>query len=525
MTRVLVADKLADEAADILRDAGIDVDVRPGRAEEEILSDITQYDGVIVRSATTITRRIIDAGTNLRVIGRAGVGFDNIDVASAKEHGVVVMNTPLGNIISAAEHTVAMILALARNIPAAHGEVVTGVWNRSAHTGVELENKTLGIVGLGKIGQHVGRVAKALNMHVIAFDPYMNAERGRELGIELTDLEALLARSDFITLHVPKTVDTAGMIDADAIAKMKASARVVNVARGGIVDEQALADALRDGRIAGAAIDVFSYEPIAPDNPLLGAPNAILTPHLGASTIEAQTKVAEAIARQFVAFFSQNIIQNAVNLDVHLPPGLAPYARLAEVLGSIAAQLSGRQAVRTVRVAFHGRVAEGETRALAVSALSGVLQHCGATTVNLVNAEDIAASRGMDLVEERSRHSHGYLSLVRVEAVCADGGHRVSGTCFDDTTPRIVEIDGMAIDLRPADTILVMRYGDRPGMVGRFGTVLGNAGINIACMEVGRSEKGAEALVALTLDDPVPPDVRAELRDVIDPTFIEVISL
>ena len=525
MARVLIADDLPETAASILQDAGIDVDTRAGRSEKDIARDIAAYDGLIVRSSTIVTRRIIEAGAALKVIGRAGVGVDNIDCDAATQRGVVVMNTPQANIVSAAEHTVALLLALARNIPAAAVETGQGVWDRKKHTGVELENKVLGVAGLGRIGQHVARVCNALGMRVIAFDPYISGERAKRLNVELVDWDALLANADFLTLHVPKTEATLGMIDAEALAKMKSTARLVNVARGGVVDEAALAQALHDGVIAGAAVDVYSTEPVSADNPLLAAPNVILTPHLGASTLEAQDKVAEGIARQFVDFFTSGIMQNAVNLEVFLDPELQCYGVLAGILGSLAAQLLTSGRLRRVRVSSEGAIAKADTGALAVSALSGVLAGTASVTVNLVNAAHVAQDRGIELIETRFHVAKNYVNLLSVEVSSNDCTRTVSGTCFNERDPRIVAIDGMEIDLKPAPNILIMKYEDRPGMVGKFGTILGNACINIAGMEVGRTRKGAEAIVALTLDDPVTAEVEDRLREIIEPNELHVVGL
>ena len=524
-TRLLIADEVSSAAIRILEDAGLTVAVKPGRSEEQILADIAEYEAVVVRSATKINRRVIEAGTRLRVIGRAGVGVDNIDCKAATERGILVMNTPLGNVVSAAEHTVALLLALARHIPTCDAEVRRGLWNRSAHTGVEVEGKTLGIVGLGKIGQHVARVCKALGMRVLACDPHMSPRRAKEVGVQLVDFDAVLRESDFLTLHVPHTPETAGMVDAEALGKMKPTAYIINCARGGVVDEGALADALGAGTIAGAAVDVYSVEPVAEDNPLLKAPNVVLTPHLGANTAEAQAKVAEAIAHQLVAFFKDGVIQNAVNLTVHLEPEMAPYGDLASVLGSLAAQLLSPEAVEHVRVCCHGQIAGSNVRALAVSALAGVLAETTETAVNLVNAASVAASRGIELMEASSEHAPSYRSLLSVQVRGGGAVREVTGTCFDGTNPRVVGIDGLVLDLRPASHILIMRYDDRPGMIGRIGTVLGNAGINIAGMDVGRLAKGADAVVALTLDDPVPDAVIAAIRESIRPKELHLVSL
>lgn len=525
MPKILIADALSDEATAILSRSGMLVDVKTGRSQDEILADIAEYDGLIVRSATKVTRTMLEAASRLKVVGRAGVGVDNIDLAAATERGVVVMNTPLGNIVSAAEHTLALLFALARHVPIADRELHDGEWNRKAHTGVELEGKTLGIVGLGKIGQHVARVARATGMQLVGYDPFINPKRAQEIGVELMEMDELLVASDFITLHVPKTDQTADLIDREAIGRMKPGSRLINVSRGGVVNEQDLADALTDGRLAGAALDVFAQEPLPADNPLLQAPNLILTPHLGASTEEAQSKVAEQIAEQFVAFLQDGRIQNAVNLNIHLEPELAAYGELATTLGSLAIQLIDARAVSAVHVHCRGKIAEANTRALAVCALSGVLRETCSTPVNLVNAATIAESRGIELVEERSRRSGSFTNLLEVEIRTATGRRKVGGTCFDEAKPRIVEIDDLDVDLKPADTILVMRYDDRPGMVGKFGTILGDAGVNIANMDVGRVSKGKDAIVCLTVDDPVPAELQEKLRQQVQPKELHVVSL
>ncbi len=525
MPRVLIADQLSDEATRLLQDAGYAVDIKPGRDEQSIVADIGEYDALIVRSATTVTPAIIEAGIRLKVIGRAGVGVDNIDLAAATEQGIIVMNAPLGNIVSAAEHTLAMILAMARDLPAASREMSQGTWNRKAHTGIELEGKVLGVVGLGKIGQHVARVCRAMGMTLLGFDPYISEQRAREIDVELVTLDDLLRRSDVITLHVPRTPETVNLIDAGALGKMKRTARLVNVARGGIVDEAALAQALTAGTIAGAALDVFDSEPLKMDSALLQAPHLILTPHLGASTEEAQTKVAEAIAKQFIAFFDKGQIQNAVNLKVHLDPDLASYGDLAERLGALAIQLADRRPISTITVHCQGKLAEANTRALAVCALAGALRKIVSTPVNLVNAANIAESRGIELIEQRTSHTGRFTNELTVELKTSDGCRRVSGTCFDKDTLRITQIDDLDVELKPSGTILVMRYEDRPGMVGKFGSILGDARINIAAMDVGRVVKGADAVVSLTVDDPVPEAVLETLRLAVQPKELHLVEL
>ena len=511
MPRVLVADSLSDVCIAILRDAGLDVDVNTGRSEEELVRLIPAYDAMVVRSATKVTARILEAADRLKVVGRAGVGVDNVDVPAASRKGVVVMNTPLGNITSAAEHAVAMLLALARNVAPADASMKRGEWEKKKFTGVELSEKVLGVVGMGKVGQIVARAAIGLGMGVCAYDPFLPERRAKELGVELLELDALLERSDFVTIHTPLTDKTRGLIGAAALAKMKPSCRLINCARGGIVDEAALVEALNNGRLAGAALDVFDAEPLPKDSPLRSARNIILTPHLGASTEEAQIKVAEAIARQIGAFFKEGKIQYAVNLSVTLTPELEPFAKLSETLGRLLSQiLSGPP--QSLTCSARGRIASGDTHALAVFALQGLLSHWREQSVNLVNAPLVAEERGIAVTEEKSLESADFASVVRLEVKGPRATHSAAGTVFEGREPRIISIDGFTVDLKPEGTVLVMFYPDRPGMVGKFGTILGNAGINIAGMDVGRRERRGRACVALSVDDPVPRPVLEQIR-------------
>ena len=510
MAKVLVSDSLSEVGVAAMRDAGLDVDVNTGRSEDELVELIKSYDALIVRSGTKVTARILAAGERLKVVGRAGVGVDNVDVAAASRKGVLVMNTPLGNITSAAEHTVALLLALARNVPAADGSMKRGLWEKKKLTGVELRDKLLGLIGLGKVGQIVARAGQGMGMKVIACDPFLPERRAKELSVEMVgELDELLARADFITLHTPLTEKTRGLIGEAAFEKMKPSARLVNCARGGIVDEVALCRALEEGKIAGAALDVFEKEPLPEDSPLRSAPNLTLTPHLGASTAEAQVKVAEAIAHQVAAFFKEGKIQNAVNLSVTLTPELEPFANLAATLGRLVAQLLSNPPLR-MKCTVRGKIAGGETRALCVSALQGLLSNW-VRSINLVNAPLVAEERGITVSEETSLDSPDYANLVRVEVDTGKRVHSAAGTVFEGREPRIAEVDGFDLDLKPGGIMLVMFYPDKPGMVGKFGTILGNARINIAGMDVGRKEKRGRACMALCLDDPVPPDVIAEI--------------
>ena len=511
MAKILIADSLSDVGLAVLRDAGLDVDVNTGKTEDELLEIIGAYEGLIVRSATQVTPRLLAAADNLKVVGRAGVGVDNVDIDAASARGVIVMNTPLGNITSAAEHAFALLMAMARNIPVADGSMKTGKWEKKKFTGVEVSNKTLGVIGMGKIGQIVTRAALGVGMQVIAYDPFLPERRAKELGIEIVEFDALLSRSDFITIHTPLTDKTRDLFNTDAFKKMKSTARLINCARGGIVNEADLVEALKAGEIAGAALDVFESEPLADESPLRGAPNLTLTPHLGASTEEAQTKVAEAIARQFVAFFNESKIQNALNLSVTLTPEIQPFATLAQTLGRLLSQIVGKAPLR-LTCSARGKVAEGDVRALTVSALQGLLSNWHDHHVNLVNAPLVAEERGIEVTEEKSVDTRSFASLVRLEVETTDGVHSAAGTVFEGREPRIVEIDGYAVDLRPEGIMLVMFYPDQPGMVGKFGTILGDAKINIAGMDVGRREKHGTACIALSVDDPVSADVLEKIN-------------
>lgn len=511
MAKILVSDSLSDVGLEVLRQSGLEVDVNTGRKEEELVEIIKDYDALIVRSATKVTAKILEAGKKLKIVGRAGVGVDNVDVAAASRHGVIVMNTPLGNITSAAEHAVAMLLSMARYIPAADASMKSGKWDKKSFTGIELAGKTLGVIGMGKVGQIVARAAKGIGMDVCALDPFLPERRAKELGVELVDFDSLLAKSDIVTIHTPLTDETRGLLGAAAFSKMKKGARLVNCARGGIVDEAALVKALEEGKLAGAALDVFEKEPLPADSPLRNAPHLILTPHLGASTEEAQVKVSEDIARQIVAFFKEGKIQSAVNLSVTLVPELEPYAGLAETLGRMASQLM-TQPPQKITCSVRGRIAAMDTHALSIYALKGLFANWQGRDVNLVNASLVAQERGLTLMEDKSLESPSYANLVRIEIQMDKIAHSVSGTVFEGREVRVVDIDGFPVDINPEGNMLVMFYSDRPGMVGKFGTILGNAKINIAGMDVGRKEKHGRACIALSVDDPVPANVLEEIR-------------
>ena len=509
--RVLVTDGLSPKGVEILRNCPrIDVQVVEKADPKELPQVLCDFDGLVVRSATKVTREALAKTRRLKVIGRAGVGVDNIDVAAATERGVIVMNTPLGNINSAAEHALALLFATARDIAAADRSLRAGRWDRKSFVGVELSGKVLGIIGMGKIGQIVCNAALALSMEVIACDPYLAREKAEAMGAKLVEMDDLLARSDFITIHTPLSDKTRGMIGAGEIAKMKKTARLVNCARGGIVDEKALAEALAAGKIARAGVDVFAEEPTTA-SPLFELASATVTPHLGASTEEAQLRVAEDIALQMVEFFEKGVAKNAVNLAAALDPKLAPFARLAEKLGRIASQMSGPHAA-AIEAVCRGEIAKGDVEAIAMYALQGMLRASTDELVNMVNAPLVAARRGIALKQSRSSDAGNYRNEIEVRVSAEDGLHCVAGTIFEDSNERLVRIGDLDVDLRPADHMLVMFYPDRPGMIGKFGTILGAHGINIAAMEVGRKAKRGQAVVVLTLDDEVPDAVVAELR-------------
>jgi D-3-phosphoglycerate dehydrogenase len=517
-SKILITEPLNERASAILVEGGLATEVKLGLKEDQLCEIIGQYEGLIVRSATQVTPKVIAAARRMKVIGRAGVGVDNIDLKAATQAGIIVQNTPLGNITSAAEHAIALLFASVRNIPRADKEMKAGLWNKKGLTGVELSSKTLGIMGMGKVGGIVARVAKALDMTVLVYDPYITDRKADELGVVKSSLEDLLQKADFVTVHTPLTPETKGLLNADKLKLMKKSARIINAARGGIVSEAALYDALKNGTIAGAALDVFEAEPLKADSPLRTLDSVTLTPHLGASTEEAQERVAEDIAKQFVEFFRDGVIRNAVNLTVALNPKIAAYAKLSEMLGSMSAQMA-KGPVSNVKVGVYGKLAASDTRELGLNALKGLLARTSNDPVTMVNVTTIADARGITLTENKSEQSRNYANMLEVSAETQSGGsaveHTIAGTCFDGQEGRIVRIDDFDIDLKPAPTILLMFYPDRPGMVGKIGTILGEADINIANMAVGRREKRGQAVVALTLDDVVTPEVLDHIRKAI----------
>jgi D-3-phosphoglycerate dehydrogenase / 2-oxoglutarate reductase len=507
--RILVADQLAEDGLERLRRAG-EVTVVSKLQEAELIERIPEFDALVVRSETRVTASVLEAGRKLRVVGRAGVGVDNIDVPAATLKGILVVNAPRGNIIAAAEHTIALLLSLARWVPQADASVKRGEWTRSKFIGTEIRGKTLGVIGLGNVGSEVAKRAHGLEMEVVAYDPVVSVERAELFNVELVSLNELLGRADFVTVHVPLVDANRNLLGAPELALMKAGARLINTARGGIIDETALLDALKTGRLAAAASDVFVTEPPG-NHPLLALPNFIATPHIGASTAEAQVSVSFDVAEEVAAVLAGDLPRFAVNAPALPPEELAylrPFADLTQRLAALHAQLfPGR--VSSIELDFEGDLAEHDVNLLVAAAIKGVLQPFTEDRINAVNARLIASSRGMRLVERRSPARGSYASLVTIRM----GGHELAGTVLMGE-PRAIRIDSFRVDLVPEGRFLMSRHDDRPGVVGRVGTILGEHDVNIASMQVGRDAPRGNAMMILAVDDRVATDVLAKLRDV-----------
>jgi D-3-phosphoglycerate dehydrogenase len=525
--RVLVTDALHAVGVEALRKQGLGVDVAGTLDEPALLARIGDYEGLIVRSATRVTRAVLAAGGRLEVVGRAGAGVDTIDVDAATERGVVVMNTPGGNTTAVAEHTLALLLALARRVPAADASLKAGRWDKSRLGGVELFGKTLGVVGLGRIGREVARRALGFRMQVIGYDPYLPRDAAERLGVESVELEDLLSRADVVSLHVPLTAETRHLLGAAELARMKPGVRLVNCARGGLVDEAALAAAIASGHVAGAALDVFEQEPPPPDHPLLRLPEVVVTPHLGAATDEAQTAVALAIAEQVADALVRGLVTNAVNLpavDPETAKEQAPYVPLALAMGRFLAQMAdGRMG--EVRLTCAGEVARRPSEALTLALLRGLLGAILSEPVTDVNARLVARARGLRVTETASHESADYASLLAAELVTDRGTTSVAGTLFHRREPRFVAIDGYPLEALPQGYMLVFANQDVPGVIGRIGTLCGRHGINIAGMQLGRERRGGRAVSVLNLDDPMPPGVLEELRAMPDIVFARLVRL
>ena len=502
--RVLVTETLSEQGLDLLR-KDFQVDVRTELAAGDLAGAVAAYDAVIIRSATQVTAEVLAAATNLKVVARAGIGLDNVDVDEATRRGVMVVNAPQSNVISAAEQTLALLLAQARNIPQAHADLIEGRWERSKWEGVELAGKTIGLVGLGRVGSLVATRAAAFGMRVIAFDPYVSTERAKEMGVEIMPtLEAVLVQSDFISVHLPRTPETDGLLGDKELRMIKPGARLVNTARGGIVDEAALAKVLEDGHLGGAALDVFAVEPTT-ESPLFGLPNVVATPHLGASTREAQDKAGITVAEMVRLALKGEFVPYAVNVSAgaDVAEAVRPFVPLAEHLGSLAAGLAGA-GVRSVVASYLGRIAEHDTRVLTLATLKGILGRSVNEPVTFVNAPMLARDRGVTVSEMRSTVSQDYVSLISIRAETDEGPVSVEGTIVAKDSMRVIRIDEFDVEVGPAERMVFFRYADRPGIIGKVGTIFGDAGINIATMDVGRRVQGGEALMVLTVDSEVP---------------------
>ena len=524
--QILVTDPIADAGIDQLRDAGATVTIDTDLSGDSLAAAVGGVDALLVRSGTAVTAAVFDAADRLQFVGRAGIGVDNIDIEAATAAGVIVANAPDGNVRAAAEHTVAMLFAVARSIPQAHGRLHDGEWAKSAFLGVELNGKTLGIVGLGRVGQEVARRVAPLGMELLAYDPYISAERAELLGVELVDLETCLREATFVTVHTPLTPETAGLLGADELALL-ADSYLINCARGGIIDEAALAEALADGTVAGAGLDTFADEPIDAEHPLVGIDTAVLTPHLGASTVAAQTDVSASVAQQALAALAGEPVSHAINapsVDETVYQQIRPYVELAVTAGKIAAQLlEGR--IGTVEVSYAGEIAAEDVEIITAAALQGVFEPLE-WQVNTVNAPRIAADRGIEVTETKSRQSADFQSLIGVTVGDGDTELGVFGTLFTGDEPRIVRIDEYRVDAIPHGRMLVATNADAPGVIGFIGTVLGEHAINIAGMyNARRDEPGGEAMTVYSLDDPIPPEVEAVLEEddrIIDVTYLEL---
>jgi D-3-phosphoglycerate dehydrogenase len=512
--RVLISDALSPAAVQIFKDRGIEVDFQPalGKDKDKLAELIGGFDGLAIRSATKVTPKILEKAKNLKVIGRAGIGVDNVDIPAATAKGVIVMNTPFGNSITTAEHAISLMLALARQIPEADTSTRAGKWEKNKFMGVEIFGKTLGVIGCGNIGSIVADRAIGLKMKVIAYDPFLSHERATDLGVEKVELDELFKRADFITLHTPLTDKTRNIIDAAALKKMKKGVRVVNCARGGLVDEAAIAEALTAGHVAGAAFDVFTTEP-ATDSPLFKLPNVVCTPHLGAATSEAQENVALQVAEQMSEYLLRGAITNAINfpsISAEEAPRLRPFVQLAEKLGSFAGQLT-ENPIKELQITYEGAVAQMNTRALTSAVLAGLLRPM-LGDVNVVSAPVVARERGM-VVEEVTREAESdYESLITVTVTTEKQKRWVSGTVFADGRPRIVNIKGIRMDAEFAPSMIYITNFDKPGFIGTFSSTLGNAGINIATFHVGREKPGGDAVALIEIDGEMPDKVLAQVR-------------
>lgn len=526
---ILVSDPISDLGLQQLTEAlDVRVDKIVGLSEEELVAKIGTYDALLVRSQTKVTARIMEAGVTLKVIGRAGVGVDNIDLDAATQRGIIVINAPDGNTITTCEHTFAMIMALARHIPQAYTKTIAGTWDRKTFVGVELRNKTLGIVGMGRIGSEVAKRAKAFGMNILGYDPFLSEASAEKLGITAASVEDIITQADFMSVHTPLTNETRHMISQPQFAQMKRGMRIVNCARGGIIDEHALAKAVEEGIVAGAAFDVFEQEPPAADHPFLSSPHIIVTPHLGASTIEAQENVAIDVAEQVLHVLRKQSFKNAVNMPAIAPEilsKLTPYFTLGTKMGSFLAQLAD-EPLRDITVHYSGDLIDVDTSPLTRHIVAGVLtHHLGNEHVNVVNALHLAKQRNLDIIVQKSNHTKGFTNLISVTVRTKNKTRSVAGTLLNGYGARIVQIDLYAVDIAPQGHLIIISHQDKPGIIGRVGTLLGGNGVNIATMQVGRTVVGGEAVMVLTIDKPITAQVLGDIACLADLDHVQTITL
>ncbi|MEE0548363.1 MAG: phosphoglycerate dehydrogenase [Peptococcaceae bacterium] len=514
--RILVSDDVSEKGVAILREH-FDVDIKTNMPPEELIACIGEYDGLITRSQTQVTEEVIAAATNLKVIGRAGVGVDNINIPAATARGIVVCNAPEGNTIAAVEHTIGMMLAVTRHIPQAHQSIQEGKWDRKSFTGIQLQGRTLGVIGVGRVGSRVAKRMQAFEMNVIGYDPYITEERARQIGIELVDFDTLLKTSDYITIHTPLTKETRDMIDAEAIAKMKDGVRLVNCARGECFDNQAIAEALKSGKVAGAAIDVYPNEPLTlENNPFLGMFNVVQTSHLGASTIEAQEGVAVDVAYGVIDALNGKPVMNAVNM-APIPKSVAaviqPYFGLAERMGTIGIYLASGP-VKEVEIEYSGELSNTETEHLSTAFLKGMLNPILQDSVNYVNAPGLAKKRNIDVKESKTQKVGYYTTAITARIKTSNGEHIIAGTLFDGKQPKIVQIDQYRVDFTPEGYLLLVPHVDQPNMIGQIATILGKAQININGMQVGNTTESGTNIMAVAVNDDIPNDILLQISGI-----------
>ena len=512
--KVLVSDKLSDTAVQIFRDRGIDVTFLPdlGKDKDALLAAIPEFDGLAIRSATKVTAKLLDAATNLKIIARAGIGVDNVDIPAASKKGVIVMNTPFGNSITTAEHAITMMFAVARQIPEADASTQAGKWEKSRFMGVELTGKTLGVIGAGNIGSIVCDRAHGLKMKVIAYDPFLSEERAQKIGVQKVELDELLARADFITLHVPLTDKTRAIISKEALTKVKRGVRIINCARGGLIDEAALAEAIKSGQVAGAGLDVFEVEP-ATDSPLFGLPNVVCTPHLGASTTEAQENVALQVAEQMSDYLLTGAVTNALNMPsvtAEEAAVMGPWVKLATHVGAFVGQMTD-DPIKAVNILYNGSVAKMNTAALNAAAVAGMMKVVN-PDVNMVSAPIVAKDRGINISTTTQEKTGVFDAYIKLTVVTKDRERSIAGTVFSDGKPRFIQIKGITIDAEVGPHMLYTTNRDVPGIIGLLGQTMGENGVNIANFTLGRSERGNEAIALLYVDDLIPEPVIEKLR-------------